>query len=104
MWERPPPRDRAVSRGLRSTRPDRRRALGLDPAPLDDDQTGWLVTFSDLVLQLFAFVLVSVVLSGGGRPSAAVPPVSPSPAPALFAAEAPGCARAEAQTPEAAAE
>jgi len=93
-----------VSQSLRSARPDRRRALGLDPAPLDDDQTGWLVTFSDLVLQLFAFVLVSVVLSGGGRPSAAVPPASPSPAPALFAAEAPGCARAETQTAEAAAE
>ena len=93
-----------MSQSLRSARPDRRRALGLDPAPLDDDQTGWLVTFSDLVLQLFAFVLVSVVLSGGGRPSAAVPPASPPPAPALFAVEAPGCARAEPQTPEAAAE
>ncbi len=61
-----------------SVRPDERRTLALEPAPLDDDQTGWLVTFSDLVLQLFAFVVVSVVLSGGGRPSAAVPPAPPS--------------------------
>jgi len=67
-----------VSPSSASTRPDRRRTLALEPAPLDDDQTGWLVTFSDLVLQLFAFVLVSVVLSGGGRPSAAVPPAPTS--------------------------
>jgi len=67
-----------VSPSSASTRPDRRRTLALEPAPLDDDQTGWLVTFSDLVLQLFAFVVVSVVLSGGGRPSAAVPPATPS--------------------------
>src|SRR5438093_13420379 len=100
MWERPPPRDRAVSRGLRSGRPDRGRALELEPAPLDDDQTGWLMTFSDLVLQLFAFVLVSVVLSGGGRPSAAAPP---APAPTVVAAESPRCPRAE-EPPEKAAE
>ena len=84
-----------MSRGLRSTRPDRRRALGLEPAPLDDDQTGWLMTFSDLVLQLFAFVLVSVVLSGGGRPSAAVDPTPPSRSPVVIAAELPSCPRAE---------
>ena len=84
-----------MSRGLRSTRPDRRRALGLEPAPLDDDQTGWLMTFSDLVLQLFAFVLVSVVLSGGGRPSAAVDPTPPSRPPVVIAAELPSCPRAE---------
>jgi chemotaxis protein MotB len=32
----------------------------------DDDQFGWLVTFSDLVLQLFAFVVVAVVIGGQG--------------------------------------
>jgi len=92
-----------VSRGLRSTRPDRRRALGLEPAPLDDDQTGWLMTFSDLVLQLFAFVLVSVVLSGGGRPSAAVDPTPPSRSPVAMAAEVPSCPHAE-ERPEKTAE
>lgn len=95
-----------MSRGLRSTRPDRRRALGLEPAPLDDDQTGWLMTFSDLVLQLFAFVLVSVVLSGGGRPSAAVDPTPPSRSPVVIAAEPPSCPPAEEhpEPPRAAAE
>jgi len=88
-----------VSRGLRSTRPDRRRALGLEPAPLDDDQTGWLMTFSDLVLQLFAFVLVSVVLSGGGRPSAAVDPTPPSRPPVAMPAEVPSCPPAEERPP-----
>jgi len=78
-----------VSRSLRSARPDRRdRGLGLEPAPLEDDQTGWLVTFSDLVLQLFAFLLVSVVLSGG-RPSVAVPTASPVVMPPVIVAEAP---------------
>src|SRR5207249_9333555 len=85
-------------------RPDRRRALGLEPAPLDDDQTGWLMTFSDLVLQLFAFVLVSVVLSGGGRPSAAVDPTPPSRSPVVIAAELPSCPRAEERREETAAE
>jgi chemotaxis protein MotB len=74
---------------LRRARPDRRRTLGLELAPLDDDQTGWLVTFSDLVLQLFAFVLVALVLSGGGRPSAAVAPAPPSPSPVVVAAAEP---------------
>jgi chemotaxis protein MotB len=57
-------------------RPDFRRTLGLDVAPPDDDQTGWLLTFSDLVLQLFAFVLVSVVLASASPPPA--PPQSPA--------------------------
>ena len=74
---------------MRRARPDRRRTLGLELAPLDDDQTGWLVTFSDLVLQLFAFVLVALVLSGGGRPSAAVAPAPPSPSPVVVAAAEP---------------
>ncbi len=32
---------------------------------LEEDSNGWLVTFSDLVLQLFAFVMVAAVLGGG---------------------------------------
>jgi flagellar motor protein MotB len=35
------------------------------PAFLEEDSNGWLVTFSDLVLQLFAFVLVAAVLGTG---------------------------------------
>jgi len=92
-----------VSRSLRSARPDRRRGLELEPAPLDDDQTGWLMTFSDLVLQLFAFLLVSVVLTGGARPSAAVPPATPSPAPVVVVPEAPCAPRAEEEPSEGAA-
>ena len=37
------------------------------PAPSDGDDTGWLVTFSDLVLQLFAFVVVAAVCGGATR-------------------------------------
>ena len=48
------------------------------PAPAnDDDQTGWLMTFSDLVLQLFAFVIVAVAL--GRRPTIATATVVPPP-------------------------
>ena len=36
----------------------------------DEDQTAWLLTFSDLVLQLFAFVLVSSVLGAAHHASA----------------------------------
>ena len=32
---------------------------------LEEDSNGWLVTFSDLVLQLFAFVMVAAVLGPG---------------------------------------
>ncbi|MFN8543747.1 MAG: OmpA family protein [Candidatus Binatia bacterium] len=56
-----------------SARPEARRRIVLAPLPPDDDQTGWLVTFSDLVLQLFAFVLVASVL--GGRAVAPPPAV-----------------------------
>jgi flagellar motor protein MotB len=44
------------------------------PGPADEDQTAWLLTFSDLVLQLFAFVLVAAVLGGAGALSHATPP------------------------------
>jgi chemotaxis protein MotB len=36
-------------------------------APVEGDDTGWLITFSDLVLQLFAFVLVAAVCGGTAR-------------------------------------
>lgn len=45
-------------------RPDARIARPA-PAFLEEDSNGWLVTFSDLVLQLFAFVLVAAVLGTG---------------------------------------
>jgi flagellar motor protein MotB len=54
-----------------------RRKAALAPLlapPPEEDQTSWLVTFSDLVLQLFAFVLVALVLGqarAGGAPPAA---------------------------------
>ena len=61
--------------------PDRRRALAALATPPDEDQSGWLMTFSDLVLQLFAFVIVSVVLAGA--------PPRPAPAVAAPAREVP---------------
>jgi flagellar motor protein MotB len=48
--------------------PDWREPLVSPPS--DGDDTGWLVTFSDLVLQLFAFVVVAAVCGGAIRPSA----------------------------------
>lgn len=62
-------------------RPDGRSAHA-QPSFLEEDSNGWLVTFSDLVLQLFAFVLVAAVLGTGsigrepapaGVPSASQP-------------------------------
>jgi len=67
-------------------RPDRRRPRLAPPPPPDDDQTGWLLTFSDLVLQLFGFALMIGVLGRVVAP-AAVPP--PAPEPAAPAAPAP---------------
>jgi len=58
-------------------------AVAVAPAPPDEDQTGWLLTFSDLVLQLFAFVLVVVVLASAAHPRAAT---TPARTPARFAA------------------
>jgi chemotaxis protein MotB len=76
-------------------RPDPRARSATSFAFLEEDSNGWLVTFSDLVLQLFAFVLVAAVLGGGaGVPAAdgtATPrprPASPAPARASFAASA----------------
>ena len=63
-------------------RPDRRRRRLEPPPPPDDDQTGWLLTFSDLVLQLFGFALVVGVLGRAVAPAAApqpAPPAAPAP-------------------------
>jgi len=73
-------------------RPDRHAPSTVAAGFLEEDSNGWLVTFSDLVLQLFAFVLVAAALTPPGstlpgpavamrvaRPLAAVaapPPVS----------------------------
>ena len=46
-------------------RPERRAVSSLSSSFLEEDSNGWLVTFSDLVLQLFAFVLVAAVLGPG---------------------------------------
>jgi len=47
-------------------------------APPEGDDTGWLITFSDLVMQLFAFVLVVAVCGGTAhqvaRPAKTVAP------------------------------
>jgi flagellar motor protein MotB len=61
-------------------RPERRATSAGSTSFLEEDSNGWLVTFSDLVLQLFAFVLVAAVLTPGsaGRPTA-VETVRPRP-------------------------
>ena len=43
---------------------------------LEEDSNGWLVTFSDLVLQLFAFVMVAAVLGTTSVTSLSVPATS----------------------------
>jgi len=81
-----------VSSGSPAVRPDPRRTLGPEVAPPDEDQTGWLVTFSDLVLQLFAFVLVSVVMASAAQsPVAVTPPAPPPPPVAPAEARRPSC-------------
>lgn len=72
--------------------PERRRPHAPAPSPPDEDQTGWLLTFSDLVLQLFAFVLVSAVLVGAAQ----------APKAAVAAAPAPPCAAEPVRPPIAA--
>lgn len=42
------------------------------PAFLEEDSNGWLVTFSDLVLQLFAFVMVAAALGTSAVPDTPV--------------------------------
>lgn len=48
-------------------RPDA-RVVSAVPTFLEEDSNGWLVTFSDLVLQLFAFVMVAAALGAGAVP------------------------------------
>lgn len=63
---------------MSSSSPNARRERTLAPPappPGDDDQTGWLLTFSDIVLQLFAFVLVAAVLGSAAPQSEAVTPI-----------------------------
>jgi chemotaxis protein MotB len=69
-------------------RPERRRTRLPPPPPPDDDQTGWLLTFSDLVLQLFGFALVVGVL---GR--AAMPAAAPAAMPAVASPATPATAQ-----------
>ena len=57
-----------------NARPKWVESLAVAPA-FEGDDTGWLITFSDLVLQLFAFVLVVAVCGGAAR-EAARPAVS----------------------------
>ena len=68
------------SSGSPNARRERRRLDLPEPPPPDEDQTGWLLTFSDLVLQLFAFVMVAVVL-GNARQTVRPTPAEASPAP-----------------------
>jgi chemotaxis protein MotB len=54
-------------------RPERRAPFAPAASFLEEDSNGWLVTFSDLVLQLFAFVLVAAALAPAvGTPAARV--------------------------------
>jgi flagellar motor protein MotB len=66
-------------------RPD--RAHVPRPRAGDDDQYVWLVTFSDLVLQLFGFVILGVVALRAARPSP--PPGTLAAAVAAAVADAP---------------
>ncbi len=71
-------------------RPDLRQLLATTEI-VDEDSTAWLVTFSDLCLQLFAFVLVALIVTSA-RPRMMVPTPASAPAPArveLPAAPAP---------------
>ncbi|HEV7732471.1 MAG TPA: OmpA family protein [Candidatus Binatia bacterium] len=72
-------------------RPDLRRRLGAPTtAAAEQDDYSWLVTFSDLVLQLFAFVIVCSALGSAVRPKKE--PVAP-PAPVVARPAAPAMPR-----------
>jgi len=61
---------------------------GVRPGAVDDDQHAWLVTFSDLVLQLFGFVVLALAASRAATAPAG-PPVAPAaPPPAAVALDA----------------
>ena len=76
-------------------RPERRRIHVPEPSALEEDQTAWLMTFSDLVIQLFAFALLSAALAGGfpvaaaSRPAPLAPPEAEPPVVATIAPLAP---------------
>lgn len=57
------------------------------PTFLEEDSNGWLVTFSDLVLQLFAFVMVAATLGAHAVPDAPVAIAEAEPRPFTMAAE-----------------
>ena len=63
-----------TTRSPSNARPEWAEPLAVAPAS-DGDDTGWLITFSDLVLQLFAFVLVVAVCGGAARHVASEPAV-----------------------------
>jgi flagellar motor protein MotB len=67
-----------------SARPD---ALRIAPEPPDDGPS-WLVTFSDLVLQLFAFLLIGLVVTQAVAPSRENVDRTPPPPPSAVAAAA----------------
>ena len=72
-----------------SAPPDWHDPFALTP-PSDGDDTGWLVTFSDLVLQLFAFVLVAAVCGAAAHsPKASDATVLSTVAPARMVVEEP---------------
>lgn len=74
--------------GWPNVRPERRPTLLAAASEPDDDQTAWLLTFSDLVLQLFAFALVVAVLGRVATPAAAPPLPPPVAAPEPSTADA----------------
>jgi flagellar motor protein MotB len=67
-----------------SARPD---ALRIAPEPPDDGPS-WLVTFADLVLQLFAFLLVGLVVTHAAAPARDRASEKPAQAPSKVVAQA----------------
>src|SRR5215831_4056209 len=66
-----------------NARPDRLNDSFFEAPAEEEDNTGWLVTFSDLTLQLFAFALVAAALSGLSQ--VRLPSSSAAPAPQFSA-------------------
>jgi flagellar motor protein MotB len=85
---------------LRSALPRARQGLAVPAPAADDDQTGWLVTFSDLVLQLFAFVLVAVMIGSPRQIPAERLGTQPAPLPASGVGPAARSGAARADRPE----
>ncbi len=68
---------------MRNARPERGVTVGAGASFLEEDSNGWLVTFSDLVLQLFAFVLVAAVCGSSVTPGPPKSHESPPPRPRI---------------------